>query len=430
MILEKQMNIVKEEQEKGSNKNFPQMPERRAIFFIAISALIMSFSSLVPVVPILAFYALWFPLIYYRNVFILRLTPSLLPLGLLSFLCVYSTFWSYDPGKSIYYGLEFASMLVCVIIAMRIVPSKCFLKGMIIGTSVVLLINLLSNNYSTVYATGKPALVGVFDQKNTVGIIAAIGLVLSFLYFFYTESLKEKICFSILPMFTGAICLYLSLSKTSLLAALGTLSVLGGMYIVTKFPRWLRGFVIPLAIFGICTVALFIFAFEIDIYGFVLEKLEKDPTMTGRTWLWAQGIERALERPLTGYGYNAFWVRGQPDAELYWNVFDFEKEKGFSFHNIYIETFVQLGIVGLSIMIFFFISAFIKTFVSIIRHGMHLKTVLCLSIVTLFFIESLASVELLGPFGIQSFLFYFVFQTILEGDKKKPNLLHRPTPKN
>ena len=36
----------------------------------------------------------------------------------------------------------------------------------------------------------------------------------------------------------------------------------------------------------------------------------KDPTLTGRTDLWATGMEFISEHPWQGVGFHAFWVKG------------------------------------------------------------------------------------------------------------------------
>ena len=75
--------------------------------------------------------------------------------------------------------------------------------------------------------------------------------------------------------------------------------------------------------------------------------LGRDSTLTGRTNIWAMALENIAERPVLGYGYNAFW-NVAPGAErintiLHWKV--------PHAHNGFIDLTLQLGIVGLVLYI-------------------------------------------------------------------------------
>ncbi|MCA9187928.1 MAG: O-antigen ligase family protein [Pirellulaceae bacterium] len=68
-----------------------------------------------------------------------------------------------------------------------------------------------------------------------------------------------------------------------------------------------------------------------------------DPTkLTGRLPIWSEAMELFADRPLFGYGYGAFWIPQR--------VRHFERLTGWAFshaHSGYIETLVNLGVVGL-----------------------------------------------------------------------------------
>jgi exopolysaccharide production protein ExoQ len=78
---------------------------------------------------------------------------------------------------------------------------------------------------------------------------------------------------------------------------------------------------------------------------------DKDPTLTGRTYLWYRAADLIKEKPLFGRGYDAFWVQGNTDAEGLWSFFGIASRDGFTFHNTYIQTLVELGWVGLAVVV-------------------------------------------------------------------------------
>ena len=69
-----------------------------------------------------------------------------------------------------------------------------------------------------------------------------------------------------------------------------------------------------------------------------------DPTkLTGRLPIWEETLRHFSEKPVLGFGYGAFWSRQR--------LTDFERKNGWALshaHSGYIETLVNLGIVGFS----------------------------------------------------------------------------------
>ncbi|MBU6474399.1 MAG: hypothetical protein KGQ70_00400, partial [Alphaproteobacteria bacterium] len=55
--------------QRGGNSAFPSVPDGAAMFYVAISAVIMAFSSLFTIFPILVFLLLWFRHAFYKGVF-------------------------------------------------------------------------------------------------------------------------------------------------------------------------------------------------------------------------------------------------------------------------------------------------------------------------------------------------------------------------
>ena len=88
-----------------------------------------------------------------------------------------------------------------------------------------------------------------------------------------------------------------------------------------------------------------------SIYCFssvVLGALGRDPTLTGRTEIWAVLLESVRKRPLLGYGFCAFWqgLNGESGAVIH----RFHWTFGYA-HNGYLEICLQLGLAGLAIFL-------------------------------------------------------------------------------
>lgn len=85
----------------------------------------------------------------------------------------------------------------------------------------------------------------------------------------------------------------------------------------------------------------------------VLGLLPIDTTFTGRTEIWEFAIASIVDRPVTGYGYQAFWgseiVRSQSDKGADWAVL------AATSHNSYVDLALTIGLPGLLFIVIGFI---------------------------------------------------------------------------
>lgn len=97
-----------------------------------------------------------------------------------------------------------------------------------------------------------------------------------------------------------------------------------------------------------------------DTLARIAQLLPIDTTFTGRTDIWRFGFEALAARPITGYGFAAFWgdAHTQPPAEadLQWAT-----EAAHS-HNGFLDTALTIGIPGVLLVIAIFVVAPLKNF--------------------------------------------------------------------
>jgi exopolysaccharide production protein ExoQ len=125
-------------------------------------------------------------------------------------------------------------------------------------------------------------------------------------------------------------------------ALLGVLLILRG-----RSPRIKLVFVAALA--GVLVLSALLFQ---PLLAMVQELSDKDAGLTGRAYLWYRADFIIAQRPWLGMGYFGFWTPANPDAIGLWRYFDLGQEStGFSFHNSYIQTIVETGYIGVSIMV-------------------------------------------------------------------------------
>jgi exopolysaccharide production protein ExoQ len=387
---------------------FPVLPDMRAIPLVALTLAIMAYSSLFNILPILFFLGIWLSHLFYKKSFILRPSADMILALLLPLLCCYSFFWSDYPGKTIYTGLEFTAMAACTIIMARIVSTEAFAKGIALGAVLVLLPTLLSEHYAKDYFSETYALVGFFGSKNQVGFIAQVGIFISVIILFMKTEARQKIFFGFLPLLLCCVCFFLSRSASSAISLTVMFGAAAGMYVLTRAPRAFRPIALGTAILAACALAVFVIALDLDILDKILAAFGKNSTLTGRTYLWAEGIKIGQEDLILGHGYAAFWVPGQHQAEQYWHEFQIYNKTGFHFHNLLIQTFVDLGAVGLTVVSFLLLTSFYKSLRLAMVNGMPPEAGIALGLSCMFLIRAFVEVDWLGPFGIGPLLFFWI----------------------
>jgi len=88
------------------------------------------------------------------------------------------------------------------------------------------------------------------------------------------------------------------------------------------------------------------------VYEQLLGMLGRDITLTDRTMIWTDVI--ALQtNPLIGMGFESFWLGSR--IETMWDKWWWRPNQA---HNGYIETYLNLGFIGLSLLLILIVSAF------------------------------------------------------------------------
>ena len=176
---------------------------------------------------------------------------------------------------------------------------------------------------------------GLWYEKNQMGAVMVIGATAS------AACLASPDPRKLLPLAALILSSALVLatqSKTSLLCLVVGVGLVGGFWAMRKGGPAFAVFAVWMAVV-LSGLGLWIW----DTHSVeVLEALGKDPSLTGRTDIWASLMRRVAERPMTGYGYGAFWGRIGESPPADW----VRQETGWlvpSAHNGWIDLLVQLG---------------------------------------------------------------------------------------
>jgi exopolysaccharide production protein ExoQ len=203
--------------------------------------------------------------------------------------------------------------------------------------------------------TGQAGNTGITANKNALG---ADCLILGFFFVWYLLQIwplerskaRQNELFLIAATLAGIWWLLsMAQSSTSLVSLfIGVLIVtIVGLRFVNKR---LIGTYIVCAVIG-CIVLQSTF----DAWGHLLQFLGKNETLTDRTEVWQDALNIHIN-PFLGAGFESFWLGDRLKAM--WDKWTFHPNQA---HNGYLETYLNLGLVGLFLLIALLIATFWKS---------------------------------------------------------------------
>lgn len=202
---------------------------------------------------------------------------------------------------------------------------------------------------------GKVMFTGVATQKNALGQICLISSIY-FCWLLLIERWKADrergvpfwivtgICISMI-----AWLLYLSESATSLMCII----VAVGLFLLSRTPRFdekPERFVLTMLAIA---VLLGVLEEAINLSEEIIYLLGRNPTLTTRVPMW-EGLLKMAENPLLGAGYESFWLGGR--LKQLWATYG----QLIQAHNGYLEIYLNLGLVGLGILLFSMLAGLLK----------------------------------------------------------------------
>lgn len=282
---------------------------------------------------------------------VVRVLRMNVPLLLFYFYCLISIVWSDFPDVAFKRWTKFASDLVMVLVVLteanRLAAVQRFLarSALVLIPASVLLIRYypdLGRAYGRF--EGALSVTGVTTDKNMLGKIcllfglATVWRLRQILCGMEGRKAKHLMVHSII--FITIIWLLLAANSMTSLSvfALGSGLIVATSITTIARRRWMvHGLVI--FVLAVAFSALFL-----NIGSGLVQSLGRDPTLTGRTELWAQVLQMN-RNPILGVGFESFWLG--PRLEQIWSIYWWHPNQA---HNGYIEIFLNLGGAGIAFL--------------------------------------------------------------------------------
>jgi exopolysaccharide production protein ExoQ len=192
---------------------------------------------------------------------------------------------------------------------------------------------------------------GIYTNKQMCGRIMAFSLITLLTYFRIYATRRWLTALGIL----GAIfLLLLARSSTHTISAILTILILPAHQIIKQGSK-LRA----ILLFTALLISAGSVSFMVTNWEYIVVSLGKGVTFNGRTPIWDLAIEQLMKRPLLGYGYAGFWgsdagwwVFSKVSWAVGENPLEIVDSKNFTAHNALLDLALQLGLLGIAILLF------------------------------------------------------------------------------
>lgn len=265
-------------------------------------------------------------------------------------LCMLSAVWSEDPFGSFRSGLEVLATLGAGVILSLVDRRKEMLAGVGAAFAVYNVVAFKLGHFVGI-DTAEAAFTGLNAGKNfmaeiaSTGVICSLGLAAAAVGERRVVWLAAAAAALVAAAFELYI-LYLARSAGAVIAlGLGVISLFVLIGASRLSVRW-RAAAAVIAGAAAGVMGVFHGPISRQVSALAIRAFDKDPTLTGRTYLWYRAHQMIAEKPLVGHGFDAFWRQGNPDAEGLWRFAGIVARSGFNFHNTGIELLMQFGWCG------------------------------------------------------------------------------------
>ena len=254
-----------------------------------------------------------------------------------------STLWSVDPATTINASIAMiGSSLMGVYLASRYTLREQ-LRILRITFGLVLVVSLLFvlflPHYGIMGGIHSGAWRGVSTHKNGFGQLMVFT---STLFFVLANTQRPKWLY-----WLGFALAFTSIIFSNSGGALLNFVIATSLAIGTRFFCLSKNrFILLLIAFILVGCSLSVWLPE--IFATTLGAVGKDTTLTGRTDLWPYAIDKIIERPWLGYGYNAFWNGLDGESAYIIRAVRWDTPNA---HNGFLDLWLQVGFIGLFIYI-------------------------------------------------------------------------------
>jgi exopolysaccharide production protein ExoQ len=318
-------------------------------------------------------------------------------------LALMSTVWSHYPSWTLRAGTQYLVTVVVAVIAGSCIKPRILLSALLSALALVAVLSVIDGSVQPMGVSRQPVLVGLFGSKNYFAFCVSLLLLTAVAVAFDRSQ----------PLTFRAIAIGAAISAPPLLAyanstgativSAAALAIVFTLYLTIHLSPLVRATITVFVLFVLANIGI-IGSFYANDFPELVTYFGKDTTLTGRTYFWHIALAAIEADPILGAGYQAYWQAGNWGAEELWRWSGIRSKVGFHFHNIYLQVAVDLGFMGLSILVATLLVIMMRILIVLVSGRPRREQLFAISVFTFMLLRS--------PIEVDSF-FQFDFGSIM-----------------
>jgi len=316
------------------------------IWFVAIGALYLG--EFIPTLPVIVFMAGSFIYFLARPGLATKAIFSLWVPWIYVIFAALSVLWSQFPDWTLRASIQYIFSTGAFLVMVHALPAKSFLT---VCLSALLIVDAASlANPIMAWNTQGLAMIGIFGSKNSFGLFQA--LLIQFSVWVLLDRSQPPLLrgLAVIGAVGGAYLLSVALAVGATVALFGALACAFLAFNLRRFSPRSRIIIFCGGGLVIAILCGFLIVFSDELFQAALQFTGKSSDLSTRTPLWDVAKKMMESHPIAGAGFEAFWQHGNPYAEDLWRRFQ-PARAGYHFHNLWYQSAVDLGYIGLSLAI-------------------------------------------------------------------------------
>ncbi len=298
--------------------------------------------------------------------------PLIVPIIIYSAYCLISVSWAPYPLPAFKRWTKDVGDLVVALIVVTDPNPSIAVRRLFSRLGFILLpFSIVLIRYSTMGrawdADGNLSIVGVTDNKNSLGLLCFVLTVGAFwnLRWLFVKSGEpnrtRKMVAQGIVLACGIYLLDLARSSTS-----SACSILGCGLILATHLRAMKERASRVHVLCLAMVLVGGGALAFGGMGDVAGALGRDASLSGRTFMWSAMLG-AVSNPMIGVGFDSFWT--SPNAEIFHKSLNllhwYHPEEINEAHNGYLEVFLDLGWIGVCLIALILMTGYLRACASL-----------------------------------------------------------------
>jgi exopolysaccharide production protein ExoQ len=262
---------------------------------------------------------------------------------------VFSTVWSRAHTDTLRYSIELVITVTAALLMSSARDPRAVIRAIALAFIIYVFDAVLQGRQVGVgEGAGGYAFSGLSDSKNLMGDIAATAALLTVAagVISFRDRHWPWVAIFAVGLLPEAYAILGARSAGAMLGLGIALSVFAALVMLSKLPRPVRATLTVILALVVIVVGLNYRTLSQAMIEMATRVFDKDPTLTGRTYLWYRAHDVISQAPVIGQGYSSFWIQGNIDAEGLWRYAGIDNRSGFNFHNTLVEMRVTLGWCG------------------------------------------------------------------------------------